>query len=140
MTEKVNMQPEDKIFYHPDLFVIPENNEPPYLLGHKCEKCGKVWFPKLDMCPTCWSDRLAKISLSRVGKLYSYSIIHVGQKGIKTPYVIGYVDMPENVRIFAQIDIKPEDLQVGMDVEVVSGIIRLDQDGKPVVSYKFKAL
>lgn len=128
------------VFFHPDLFVIPTDGKAPYLLGSRCDECGKVWFPKLEVCPNCWS-KLEQIPLSRTGKLYSYSIIHIGQKGIKSPYVIGYVDFPENVRVFAQIAIPHEKLRIGMGVEVIEGVVRLDKDGNPaMVSYMFKAV
>ncbi len=139
LSEKMNEQNET-IFFHPDLFVVPENSEAPYLIGYHCEGCGKVWFPKVEICPNCWSEKIGQNPLSKVGKLYSYSIIHVGQKGIKAPYVIGYVDMPENVRIFAQLEIDPAQLKIGMDLQVTSGIIRVDENGKPVLSYKFKPI
>ncbi len=127
-------------FYHPDLFVMPENGAKPYLLGYLCQKCGKTWFPKAVPCPECWSEDIIQIPLSRVGKLYSYSTVHVGQKGIQTPYVIGYVDLPENVRVFAQLDMEPAELKIGMDVEVTAGVTRVDPNGVKTVSYKFKAV
>jgi benzoylsuccinyl-CoA thiolase BbsA subunit len=134
--DEVNVENEND-FFHPDLLVMSNNNEAPYLLGFKCEKCSKIWFPKVERCPSCWNNIMHQIPLSRVGKLYSYSVIHIGQKGIKTPYVIGYVDLPENIRIFAQIDIDPKELKIDMDVEMTVGLIRVIE--KPVLSYKFKA-
>lgn len=127
-------------FFHPDLFVVPSDGKPPYLLGYKCEECGKVWFPKIDICPECWTN-LNQIALSRIGKLYSYSIIHVGQRGIKSPYAVGYVDFPENVRIYAQLAIPHEKIKLGMDVGVVDGVVRFDKNGNPtMISYMFKAV
>lgn len=139
MSEKVASD-QELSFYHPDLFVIPENGEKPYLLGYQCQSCGKIWFPKVIPCPNCWSEDIVQIGLSKVGKLYSYSTVHIGQKGIKTPYVIGYIDLPENVRVFAQLDINPAELIIGMDVEVSSGVIRVDANGNKTLSYKFKAI
>ena len=129
----------EPVFFHPDLFVVPTDGKAPYLLGYTCEACKKTWFPKLDICPDCWAD-LKQISLSK-GKLYSYSIIHVGQRGIKSPYAVGYVDFPENVRIYAQLAIPHEKIKLGMDVEVVEGVVRIDKSGNPtVMSYMFKAV
>ncbi|KUO72232.1 MAG: hypothetical protein APF81_00445 [Desulfosporosinus sp. BRH_c37] len=130
----------EPVFFHPDLFVVPTDGQAPYLLGYKCEDCGKTWFPKLEICPSCWT-KLNQIKLSRTGKLYSYSFIHVGQRGIKSPYAIGYVDFPEEVRIYGQLAIPPESLKLGMDVEVVEGVVRIDKNGVPVMkSYMFKAV
>lgn len=129
----------ESTFYHPDLFVVPSDGSKPYLLGYQCESCSKIWFPRVDMCPNCWS-KTKQITLSRTGKLYSFTTIRVGPKTIKPPYVIGYIDLPENLRIFAQIAIAPEKVKIGMDLEVTDGVIRLDNNDKPVVSYKFKAI
>jgi len=130
----------EPVFFHPDLFVVPTDGKAPYLLGYKCEDCGKVWFPKLDICPECWTN-VKQINLSRTGKLCSYSIIHVGQRGIKSPYAVGYVDFPENVRIYAQLAIPHEKIKLGMDVEVIEGVVRLDKSGNPAMkSYMFKAV
>ena len=130
----------EPVFFHPDLFVVPTDGKAPYLLGSKCDECGKVWFPKLELCPDCWS-KLKQIPLSRTGKLYSYSIIHVGQRGIKSPYAIGYVDFPEDVRIYAQLAIPHDKIKSGMGVEVTQGVVRLDKNGNPIMlSYMFKAV
>ncbi|WP_206811708.1 Zn-ribbon domain-containing OB-fold protein [Paradesulfitobacterium ferrireducens] len=140
MSEQILVDASGPTFFHPDLFVVPADGEAPYLLGYKCEDCGKVWFPKLEICPECWTD-LKQIRLSRTGKLYSYSIIHVGQRGIKAPYAVGYVDFPENVRIYAQLAIPHDQIKLGMDVEVVQGVVRMDKNGDPaMISYMFKAV
>lgn len=126
-------------FFHPDLFVIPADGGKPYLLGYKCNDCGKFWFPKLEMCPHCWTE-LQQVPLSKTGKLYSYAVIHIGAKGVKTPYIIAWIDMPENLRIFSQLAIPLEKVKIGMEVEVAQGIIKVGDDGKPVLSYMFKAV
>jgi len=140
MSEQVITDAKEPDFFHPDLFVVPTDGGAPYLLGYQCGDCGKVWFPKLDICPECWTG-LKQIALSRTGKLYSYSIIHVGQRGIKSPYAVGYVDLMDNVRIYAQLAIPLEQIKLGMDVEVIEGVVRLDKNGDPaMVSYMFKAV
>ena len=78
------------------------------------------------------------IPLSRQGKLYSFADIYVGQPGMKTPYIIGYVDLPENIRIFAQLEGEVESFQCDEPVELTVGPIRMNQDGLPITSYKFK--
>lgn len=133
------MSTTEQIIFHPDLLVIPEDSSPPYLTAYKCEQCGKVWFPGLPVCPNCWCEKLVKIPVSRRGKLYSYTIIRVGQASLKPPYIVGFVDFPEQVRVCAQIEGDPERLKPDMEMEVTTGVIRTDEaSGKPVVSYKFK--
>ena len=39
---------------------------------------------------------------------------------MKAPYSIGFVDLKEGVRIFAQLfDVAPEELKIGMEMELV---------------------
>jgi uncharacterized OB-fold protein len=52
------------------------------------------------------------------GVLYSWSVVHVAPKPWATPYVIGYVDLPNRVRVFSHIGGAPEDLQIDMPVQL----------------------
>ena len=78
------------------------------------------------------------VPLSRKGTLYSYADIYIGQPGMQPPYIIGYVDLPENIRIFAMLEGKVETFKCGEEVELTVGPIRMNQDGLPITSYKFK--
>jgi benzoylsuccinyl-CoA thiolase BbsA subunit len=78
------------------------------------------------------------IPLSRKGNLYAYSDIYIGQAGMETPYIFGYIDLPENIRIFAQLEGKPGTYKCDEEVELTVGTIRMNMDGLPITSYKFK--
>lgn len=127
-------------FYHPDLLEIPADGGVPYLKGYRCRACGQLDFPRLSPCPQCWGEEFDAVPLSRRGVLYSYSDIYVGQAGMKTPYVFGYVDLPENLRIFAQLDGPVGSFRCDDAVELTVGPIRDDRDGHPLVSYKFRKI
>lgn len=127
----------DITFFHPDLLEIPEDGSPPYLKGYRCQKCGQLDFPKLSPCPSCWGTEFEVVPLSRKGKLYSYADIYVGQPGLETPYVIGYIDLPENIRIFAMLEGETESFKCDEEVELTVGTIRMNRDGLPITSYKF---
>jgi uncharacterized OB-fold protein len=59
--------------------------------------------------------------------------------GYPVPYVLGLVNFPEEVRVMAQIETdKPEELKLDMEVEVTTGLIRKNNDGKGIISYKFR--
>ena len=94
----------DITFYHTDLFEVPKDSTPPFLKGYRCKKCGELDFPKTVPCPKCWGKEFEMVPLSRRGKLYSVSDIYVGQPGKAVPYIIGYIDLPEDIRIFAQFN------------------------------------
>ena len=110
------------------------------LHGSKCAHCGVVAFPPHPMCPSCGAERgQDTVELSGVGTLYTFCEIHIAPKGFATPYAVGYVDLPEGVRLFGQIDAKASELKIGQQVAVTLGPVRADAGGA-VISYKFKAL
>jgi benzoylsuccinyl-CoA thiolase BbsA subunit len=128
----------DITFYHPDLFEIPEDGSSPLLKGYRCKKCGQLDFPKVSPCPACWGDEFEIVPLSTKGKLYSYATLIIGQPGMDVPYTVGYVDLPENIRIFSQLEPKGGEFQCEDEMELTTGVIRLNRDGLPITSYKFK--
>jgi benzoylsuccinyl-CoA thiolase BbsA subunit len=139
MAKKKEKEP-DITFFHPDLLEVPENGEPPFLKGYRCKQCGQIDFPKLSLCPQCWGEDFEMVPLSRRGTLYSYADIYIPQPGMEPPYIIGYIDLPENLRIFATLEGDVNSFNCDDEVELTVGPIRLNQDGKDIITYKFKKL
>ena len=111
-----------------------------HLHGSKCSRCGTVAFPPHGLCPACGAENgQERVELSPVGTLYTFSEVHIAPKGFATPYAVGYVDLPEGVRLFGQIEARAADLKLGQQVAVTLGPVRADA-GRPVISYKFKEL
>lgn len=131
-------KPPDITFFRPDLLEVPRDGSEPYLKGYRCKACGQLDFPKLSPCPNCWGEAFDVVPLSRCGKLYSFSDIFVGQAGMKPPYSFGYIDLPENLRIFAQLEGTPGSFACDEEVELAVGPIRDNRDGLPLLSYKFR--
>jgi uncharacterized OB-fold protein len=108
------------------------------LLANKCQDCGQVFFPKALICYSCFGNKMQDMTLSSRGKLYSYTTAYMPSTHFEPPYGVGYVDMPEGVRIFTPLKIvanKP--FKVGMEMEVV--IEKLwQEDDKEIIGYKFK--
>ena len=127
----------DITFFSPELVGDPESSNP-YLKGYRCTNCGQLDFPKLSPCPNCWGEEFEVVKLSTHGKLYSVTDIYIGQAGMATPYIFGYVDLPENLRIFAQLEGEPGSFQCDEDVVLTIGEVRKNKDGLPINSYKFK--
>jgi benzoylsuccinyl-CoA thiolase BbsA subunit len=138
MNDKPVRKDAEIAFFHPDLLEIPADGSRPYLKGYRCRACGRLDFPKLSPCPSCWGEEFDVVPLSRRGKLYSATDIFIGQAGMKTPYSFGYVDLPENLRIFCQLEGDIGSFRCDQDVELTVGTVRLNSDGSPLVSYKFK--
>lgn len=107
------------------------------LLANKCKQCGRTYFPKTQNCLKCLNPDMEEIGLSRKGKLYSYTIGHMPSMHFLPPYAIGYVDLPEGVRVFAPLVVREDKpLKIGMEMELT--IERLwEEDGKDIIGYKF---
>ena len=82
------------------------------------------------------------VPLSRKGKIYSYTDMYIGQLELKAymPMTVAYVDLPEGIRVFAQLEGEVGTFNCEDEVEVVAGPVRDNMDGKPITSYKFKKI
>lgn len=107
------------------------------LVGQQCNDCGRLLFPKTGVCPSCRSTRLSDHEMPQQGILYSWSVVHVAPKPWLTPYVIGYVDLPNGVRVFSHIGGDPQALQVDMPVRVRPAEIGVDAQGQPRAFFQF---
>lgn len=122
------------------LFTVPNPPEKPRLIGHKCTECGEYYFPKRMLCPRCYKDdTLEETYLGRKGMLYTFCIVKAAPMGFEAPYGLGYVDLPEGIRIYSMLWAKElEKLKIGMDMELIIDKLRTDENGFPVYGYKFK--
>ncbi len=127
--------------YYPSADCWVEEEGKVFLIGSRCPKCGKHTFPRRAICDACGASAgLESVRLSNTGTLYSFSEIHVAPKVFTTPYVIGYVDLPEDVRVLGQVEHRAVELRPDEPVEVVLGVIRKSDSGQPVISYKFRKI
>ncbi len=93
------------------------------LLIQKCNDCGiDIFYPR-KYCPECWSSNLGWSEASGKAKVYTYTIMMdmVEPKFMPDlPYVLAMVDLEEGIRMTTRIvDCDPQDVAIGMDVEVV---------------------
>lgn len=98
---------------------LPGENQGWCLIGGRCLSCGRYFFPKREICPQCFDrGRVEETVLSCKGILVSYTVIHRAiDKNV--PYAVGYVKVPENMVIFAPLEIREfSDLSIGMEMEV----------------------
>ena len=108
------------------------------LLGSKCKSCGHIFYPKVKLCLECGHEELVEVELSRRGTLYSYTIGHQASGHFKPPYALGYVNLPEGVRVFAPLEIVGQrGFEVGMQMDLVVGKLWEEGD-KEVIGYRFK--
>lgn len=130
-------EPEVK-FLEPTWF--EESPEGWALVGTRCEACGTVSFPRKYVCTKCFSDDLKTVPLSKKGKLHTYALSVMGPPDMEKPFVVGFIDLPEKVRLFSLISgcgSNGEGLKIGMDMEMVIGPLKEDHSGYRSYCYKF---
>ncbi len=111
------------------------------LKGSRCQGCGKISFPAKPVCPACFESELQEVPLGRRGKLHTFTLSHMGPPGIQTPFVIGFIDLPEGIKLFSPLtQCEPWDtvLTVGMEMEMVIETVRRDEEGIDLIGYKFR--
>lgn len=73
------------------------------LVGSRCGTCGTVQFPPRVLCPDDLTE-CDEAVLGTGGVVYEASLVRVAPVGFTAPYWVAYVDLPEGVRLFAQLD------------------------------------
>lgn len=129
----------DVRFVMPGLVTLDAKGTP-RLIGGRCCKCRALSFPRAAVCTDCLSEEIEAVHLAAEGKLYSYSIVHQAPKGWNVPYVLGYVDLSDGVRVLAHIDIAPDRIAIDMPVRLAVGMVGTDPSGAPLSSYTFTAI
>ena len=138
MTEaKTVSKPEKE--YFPASKPWKEENGEVRLIGMRCPVCDTRAFPAKDICHECANEKgLEPALLSPTGTLYSFAEVRAAPKGFPSPYVIAYVDLPEGVRLFGQVDHPAAELKMDEPVRLVLGQVKTNPDGVPVISYKLR--
>ena len=108
------------------------------LVGGRCRQCEKIIYPLRSVCLNCLSQDMEKLTLSRKGTLYSFTTVHMPSEHFEPPYVIGWIELPEGIRVFSPIRSTQEHtLQIGMAMEL--SVEKLwDEQEKSVTGYVFR--
>ena len=124
------------------LFTWPSDE--PSLIGSRCRTCGTTTFPAQGSCPRCCGEDMEQRELSRRGTLWSYTVQgfqpkepYAGPQEF-VPYGVGYVELPNDVIVESRLTVAdPEQLEIGMPMELVIETFRREPDGTDVVTFAF---
>jgi len=110
------------------------------LEGERCTSCGSIQFPPRASCRACRSRQLEAHLLSGRGTVFSYAQVGQAPQGFSGPYLVAMIQLDEGIRLTAQLtDVDPEEVTVGMPVEMVVRRIReYGSNGYLVYGYKFR--
>lgn len=91
--------------------------------AQRCSGCGRFRFPPRAMCSECLSLQADWAPLSGRGKVYSHTTYHRAWHPAyeeKVPYNVSLIDLEEGIRMVSNVvDCAPEDVYVGMPVELI---------------------
>ena len=126
------------------LFTWPSAD--PRLIGTRCLSCNSYFFPRKQSCgnPKCKEKKIEDTLLSTEGKLWTYTVMRYPpvppfRSDREPPYPVGVVELPEGIRVLGLLTgCEPEELEAGMDMKMVIDALYRDEDGQPVLTWKFK--
>ena len=105
------------------------------LLIRRCLSCETAHFMPRNLCPHCWSDRLAWVESGGGGRVAAFSIVHRAPTAAFAriaPYVVALIELDEGPRLFSNIlGRRSREVATGSRVTVVfeerAGGIRVPQ-------------
>ncbi len=108
----------------------------------RCKDCGKVAYPKRQVCPGCRGSDWEDIRLSRAGKIVTSTVIHVPPEQflMEAPYAMAVIETPEGARLMTQVvDCDPSAVRPEMEVTLEFRLVR--REGKSgILCYGHKAV
>jgi len=109
------------------------------VVGSMCPSCGARYFPLRQVCSRCLTPDLETVPLSDVGTLYTYTVVRQAAPGFEVPYVLGYLDLPEGVRLLGQVaGIEPEAVRLGMRLYLNVEPFGEDESGRAILGFRFR--
>jgi uncharacterized OB-fold protein len=109
----------------------------PQLIGSHCLACDVRLSPPVSVCPNCASETLETEEQPRTGSLYSFTVVRVGPATLLQPFGIGYVDLPNGVRVLAHL--KGEGWTIDQPVVLDFANVGVDSEGRPIGAIVFRA-
>ncbi|MBZ9772384.1 Zn-ribbon domain-containing OB-fold protein [Mesorhizobium sp. CO1-1-8] len=77
-------------------------------------------------------------ALGRRGVVYTRTVIHAAAPGFEGPYVVGYVDVTEGIRVFAHLQTGEGAPDIGDPVILTLAPLRTDGAGRPAKGPRYR--
>jgi uncharacterized OB-fold protein len=108
------------------------------LIGTRCTRCEETFFPEHAVCGKCGSQDTEEVHLKGPARLFTFTVVHQLPAGFTGPLAVGYGELEGKVLVLAPIDGAASDLKPGMPLALHEGVTRIDEDGEPMMSYRFR--
>jgi uncharacterized protein len=131
--------PAGTIPVHEGLFTAGEDGSP-RLIGGLCDSCRRHHFPLLTTCPYCSAEGVTEALLSAAGSLWGWTAVTTAPPGYRgeVPFGFGVVELPEGLRVITRLtEPAPDRLERGQPMRLVLAPLRVDEEGRSVVTYAF---
>jgi uncharacterized OB-fold protein len=123
------------------------SGDKPTLLGTHCKSCGDYFFPRTFTChnPKCKEKQVEQVNLNRRGKVSSYTVMNypppppfiAPEK--YDPIPVADVAFPEGIHVLGMMEgCTPAEVKIGMEVEVVVGVLYTTKAQEQIIGWKFK--
>jgi len=93
------------------------------IMGTKCRQCGRVLVPPRIFCEECFVEDMEWVEVEPKGTLMTFgdSYFSTDGKRLKEPWMLGIVRLngSDGGLIHFIGEARPEDLQIGMSMEIV---------------------
>ena len=127
MSSRIGVPPREIFDLHPDQWTEPfwKATVEHRLVIPRCKSCGTFRMPPGPVCHECQSMELDYVEVSGKGSVYSFTVIRramIPALKESIPYIVAVVELPDagEVRLVTNmIDVDPDEVQIGMPVEVV---------------------
>ncbi len=86
----------------------------------QCGECGLLRHPPGPTCPSCGAAKPSYVVAAGTGTVYSFVVHHHPPvPGKQLPFVVALVELPEGVRVMAELrEVDPASVHIGMPVQV----------------------
>jgi len=90
------------------------------LMIQRCASCGRHQFPPRSVCIECLEEEPEWVEAAGTGTVFTYTVQHREPPGFadQAPYAIAIIELSEGPRMLSRVTGKPDDVEIGMEVEV----------------------
>ncbi|AOP35275.1 hypothetical protein A0128_16355 [Leptospira tipperaryensis] len=90
------------------------------LKGKKCNSCGFQMTEPSVACTSCGSSETSEIQFSGKGKIYTYTVVHVGFGHLakRAPYVLAVVELEEGIKTMGLLEGEVSGVSVTESVKI----------------------
>lgn len=98
------------------------------LAGGRCDGCGNVAYPVPSGCQRCGGGEITPVELARHGVVWAHTVQRFAPKSPPyvppaegfVPFAVGYVELPDGVRVEAVLESLNGEELAGADVTLVA--------------------